>query len=227
MGKAKTGLRVVVFGGTGVAGSEAVRQSLADGRVAEVRAVVRRPTGRTSPRLTEIVHQDFGDLGAIAARLRDVDACFYCLGVSSSQVRDEAKYREITFDYALSAARTLLASSPAHVFHFVSGNSASTESRFMWARVKAETENALAALGLAGCVVYRPGYIHADETPPNAPFALRFTRALYPLWRLSRGLLVRAPHLAHAMLQAQVEGLTEGTLQNRAIRDLADRYAGN
>ena len=155
-------LRVVLFGATGAAGSGVLRQCLDNPRVAEVVAVTRRPLNVESSKLTEVICRDFLDLAPLSEHLTGVDACFYCLGVSQTQVPDPARYREITYDYALAAARSLLLHSPAHTFHFLSGSGAdpSGRSRILFARVKGETEVALQELGLAGIVCWRPGYIH-------------------------------------------------------------------
>lgn len=218
-------LRIAVFGASGSAGSGALRACLADPRVREVVVFVRRTLGVTDPKLREVVCHDFKDLAPVAAHLEGVDACLYCLGVSQSQVPDEAAYREITLDYALAAARTLLARSPACVFHFLSGSGTDPRSRFMWARVKAETELALQQLGLRGCVCWRPGYIHPPTPPARRFLAERLGRALYPLIRGFSGLSIPADDLGRAMLQATLEGRLDGVLENREIRECAARHA--
>jgi hypothetical protein len=43
----------------------------------------------THPKLTEIVHADFFDYTAIEPSLRDADACFFCLGVSSVGMKEK------------------------------------------------------------------------------------------------------------------------------------------
>ena len=52
----------------------------------EVRAVVRRSTGVRDPKLREIIHDDYLDYSAIADAFAGVDACFFCLGISVTQV---------------------------------------------------------------------------------------------------------------------------------------------
>ena len=56
----------------------------------DVRALVRRSTGVQHPKLREIVHADYLDYSAVAGEFAGVDACYFCLGVSVSQVPDEA-----------------------------------------------------------------------------------------------------------------------------------------
>ena len=219
-------MRVALFGATGAAGSGALRRCLADARVTHVVAVTRRPLNVESEKLEAVICSDFLDLEPLAAHLAGIDACFYCLGVSQTQVPDPARYREITYDYALAAARAFLRHSPAHTFHFLSGSGAdpSGRSRILFARVKGETEVALQGLGLAGIVCWRPGYIHPLHPRENPHWAERLTRTLYPMLKGFQGLSVSADDLGRAMLQAAVEGLGEGVLENREIRVLAARY---
>src|SRR5437660_1086850 len=108
-------MKIVVFGASGVAGAGSLRAALDDPRVTEVVAIVRKPLGFSDAKLREITCANFLDLSPLADALAGADACFYCLGVSTSQVPDAAKYREVTYDYALAAGRALLAKSPSVV----------------------------------------------------------------------------------------------------------------
>src|SRR4030095_12851567 len=109
--------------------------------------VVRRPLDVTHAKLERVVHTDYADYTAIASAFAGIDACFWCLGKSSTQVKSEAEYRRLTYDFALAGARALRAASPSATFHFISGKSTALDSRYMWARVKAETERDLIAAG--------------------------------------------------------------------------------
>jgi uncharacterized protein YbjT (DUF2867 family) len=219
-------MRVALFGATGAAGSGVLRRCLADDRVAEVIAVTRRPLDLDASKLKAVICSDFLDLEPVAERLAGVDVCFYALGISQMQVPDPARYRAITYDFTLAAARTLLARSPQHTFHFVSGqgDDPSGRSRMMWARVKGETEVALQRLGPAGLVCWRPAYIHPLRPRANLHWSERLTRTLYPLLRGFQSLSVSADDLGRAMIQAAAEGLSEGVIENRDIRVLAARY---
>ena len=128
-------LTILLFGATGLAGSGVLRACLDAPAVTEVRALVRRSTGVQHPKLREIVHADYLDYGAVAGEFAGVDACFFCLGVSVSQVPDEAAYRRIHQAFPIAAATLLRAKSPAAQFHYLSGGRAALNSRWMWARV--------------------------------------------------------------------------------------------
>jgi len=217
------GLRVAVFGPTGVAGSGVLRACLAAPEVASIVAVTRRPLGLDSGKLRAVLCADFTDLRPVASAFVDLDACFYCLGISVSQV-SAAEYRTITYTYALEAARAMKEASPDHTFHFVSGSGTRVGSRLMWARVKGETEEALKGAGLAGALCWRPAMILGDRLPGGLAWPYR---ALYPVMRLLAGipsLSVRAESIGDAMIETQLEGRREGTIHNLEIRSLAERY---
>ncbi|WP_062650155.1 NAD-dependent epimerase/dehydratase family protein [Streptomyces maremycinicus] len=178
-------MRVIVFGASGMVGHGALHACLRDDAVTEVLAVVRAPLAVEHPKLRQIVHTDFTDYTAIRDHLTDLDACFYCLGVSAVG-RSEAEYTRVTYDYALAAARALLAPSPALTFVYVSGEGTDPtgRSRQMWARVKGRTEKDLQTLPMPS-YMFRPGFIQpVDGAVSRTPLyrtLYRATAVLYPL----------------------------------------------
>ena len=214
-------MRVLVFGATGSAGGSVLKAALRARDVSEVIAVVRRPLPLTDAKLRVLTHENFLDFSTRAKDFAHIDACFYALGVSSVQVSVEADYRRITKDFAVAAARVLKAASPNAHFVFISGASTRSDSRYMWARVKAEAENDLMAL--VGAVCFRPGAIDGEPSVAGgrawyAPF-----RPLFKVFAPFRSLYVSGEDLGLAMLQATREGMRARVLENRDIRDLADR----
>jgi len=180
-------VKVVLFGATGMVGQGVLRECLAAPDVESALVVVRSPTGVSHPKLREIVHKDMGNLAPIAAQLAGLDACFYCLGVTSAGM-SEADYARVTYDLTLHAAKLLAQANPGMTFVYVSGaGTDSTEKgRSMWARVKGRTENALLALPLKA-FMFRPGYIQPmDGIRSKTGWYRAFYavgRPLYPLLR--------------------------------------------
>ena len=145
-------MKVVLFGATGMVGQGALRECLLDPDVESVLAVVRNASLPEHDKLREVVHQDVSDLAAIEDRLSGYDACFFCLGVSSVGMKEEA-YQRVTYDLTVSVAKTLAKLNPTMTFIYVSGaGTDSTErGRSMWARVKGRTENALLQMPFRLC----------------------------------------------------------------------------
>lgn len=178
-------MRVIVFGASGMVGHGALRACLLDDTVTEVLAVVRRPLPSAHPKLRQIVHTDFADYAAIQEQLKDLDACFFCLGVSAVGLSEE-EYTRVTHGHTLAAARALHMASPSLTFVYVSGAGADETgtSRQMWARVKGRTENELLAMPMRA-YMFRPGYIQpvagASSRTPLYRALYRVTAGLYPL----------------------------------------------
>lgn len=153
-------MRILLFGATGMIGQAALRESLLADDVDEVVAIGRSPAGQVHPRLTELAHADLWHYDTIEDRLGGFDACFFCIGKTSSGM-DEAQYTHFTFDMTLAAARVLARLNPSMTFVYVSGAGAdsSEQGRTMWARVRGRTENALQKLPFKAVHAIRPGVI--------------------------------------------------------------------
>jgi uncharacterized protein YbjT (DUF2867 family) len=141
-------------------GQGVLRECLLDPEVPRVLVVGRSSTGRRDQKLREIVLPDIADLSGVEAELADLDACFFCLGVSSVRMSEE-RYTKITYDLTLAVARTLSRLNPEMTFVYISGaGTDSTErGRSMWARVKGRTENALLRLPFKSPYMFRPAFI--------------------------------------------------------------------
>ena len=151
-------MNVILFGGTGMVGQGVLRECVEDGGVERIVLVVRKPTGVASPKVVELVHEDFFDWSGVEEQFEGFDACFFCLGVSSVGMK-EAEYRRTTYDLTLSVAKMLERVGSVKTFEYISGASTNADGRQMWARVKGETENALMAMSFAQVYCFRPGYI--------------------------------------------------------------------
>src|SRR5436305_481553 len=99
-------MRVIIFGATGMVGQSALRECLLDDGVERVLTIGRSKTGRQHDKLRELVHADLTEYRSIAGELNGFDACFFCLGVSSSGMSED-DYRRVTHDTAVAAARAL------------------------------------------------------------------------------------------------------------------------
>lgn len=219
-------MKVVLFGATGMIGQGVLRECLLDPRVMQVLVVGRRPTGQAHPKLREVLHQDYLDFSAIEADLSGLDACFFCLGVSSAGLTEEA-YRRVTYDMTLAAAQALSRLNPWMTFSYVSGaGTDSTEhGRVMWARVKGATENALLRLPFKAVYLFRPGAIQPLYGITSSTRLYRILyRLLGPFFPVLKALfpdsLTTTEQLGRAMLHAGLEGAPKAVLETRDINRL-------
>jgi uncharacterized protein YbjT (DUF2867 family) len=212
-------VKILLFGATGSAGGSVLRACLAATPVTEVRAITRRPVSLDHAKLRNIVHDDYLNFARVEGAFVDVDACLFCLGISVTQVSAD-EYRRITHDFTIAAARAVRDHSAGSAFHYITGRGTATDSRFVWARVKAQTERELIDLVQADC--WRPAAI--DGMPSaSEPRVIRTLRPFYRLLRPFRSLYIAGEDLGRAMLQATAENMRGRIIENAEIRDLADR----
>jgi putative NADH-flavin reductase len=113
-------LKVILFGATGMVGQGVLRECFLETAVDRVLSVVRNPSGQQHPKLTELVHENLFVYSDIESQINGYDACFFCLGVTSSGMTEQ-DYSHITYDLTMAAARTLVRLNPAMTFIYVSG----------------------------------------------------------------------------------------------------------
>jgi len=223
-------MHVLLFGATGMVGDGVLHECLGDSRVASVLAVTRSPLSITHPKLREIRRKDFFDYRDLSRELENIDACFFCLGVSSIGMK-EADYYHLTYDLTLSAASALATAHPNATFTYVSGEGtdSSERGRTMWARVKGKTENALLALPL-DAYMFRPGFIRPRPGTRSKTFWYRAAYAvlnpLYPvLSKVAPTHMTTLENVAHAMLAIADAGYEKRVLENSDINAVgsADR----
>jgi len=212
-------VKVLLFGATGLAGGGVLRACLAAPDVSEVRAVVRRSTGVRDPKLREVIHDNYLDYSAIADVFAGIDACFFCLGISVSQVPDEADYRRIHHAFPLAAAKLSQERSPAAIFHYLSGGRAGVKSRWMWARVKGQAERDL--MNQFDALCWRPAMIGGTPGVPP-PIYLEILRPVLKfLLKPFKSMYIESDDIGRAMLAATREGLRRRILENPEMRLLA------
>lgn len=153
-------MNILIFGATGMVGQGVLRECLLAPDVERVVTVGRNATGQQHPKLQDLVVKDMYDYSAVESRLQGFDACFFCLGVSSVGMKEDA-YRHITYDLTMAAATVLARLNPGMTFTYVTGSGTDSSERgsSMWARVKGATENALLRLPFKAAYMFRPGII--------------------------------------------------------------------
>ena len=224
-------MKVLLFGATGMVGQGVLRECLLDPGVESVVVIGRAATGQEHPKLREILHRDFTDFSAIEGQLAGFDACFFCLGISASGMTEE-DYHRITYDFTMAAAEALARVSPQTTFLYVSGSGTdSTErGRWMWARVKGKTENALLRLPFKAAYMFRPGYIQPLHGITSKTRLYRVVYAMvgpfFPLWRLLLGsYVITTEDVGRAMLQVARHGAEKQVLENKDLAALSRAYA--
>lgn len=146
----------VVFGATGLIGSELLVELCGRGDVTSVAAYGRRPPKLEHSKLTfvsgrfESLHEDLQGWTP--------KVVFIALGTTIKKAGSQAAFRDVDFRMVVDAAAWAKAVG-APTLVLVSSVGASASSPFFYPRVKGEAEHALAQLGFSRLFVVRPGLL--------------------------------------------------------------------
>jgi uncharacterized protein YbjT (DUF2867 family) len=219
-------MNVLLFGASGMIGQGVLREAIRDPDVQRVVSVGRRASGVDHPKVHDVVHTDMWSFQPIEDELKNLDACLFCLGVSSAGMK-EADYERITYGITMAAAETLLRLNPGMTFVFISGaGTDSTEhGRTMWARIKGKTENALMRMSFKAVYAFRPAAVRAMNGEVSRTGSYRVLYAiLSPVWalgdKLSPRLFTSTEKLGRAMLRAARVGAPKKILESADINAL-------
>jgi uncharacterized protein YbjT (DUF2867 family) len=202
------GRTAAVLGATGLVGGLCLELLLEDPAWRRVTAVVRRPTGREHPRLTEAV-ADFDRLEEVGEALT-VDDVFCCLGSTIRKAGSQEAFYRIDHDYPVAAAKLASARGATRYF-LVTAVGGDADSRVFYNRVKGEVERDVAAVPFEGVGIFRPSLILGprEERRPAESAAQVLMPLITPLLvgPLRKYRAVAAGDVARAMVRLAREGL--------------------
>jgi hypothetical protein len=162
--------------------------------------------------------------GPVEGELEGLDACLFCLGVTSAGMT-EADYERVTYGITMAAAETLSRLNPNMTFVSGAGTDSTERGNTMWARVKGKTENALMRLPFKAVYAFRPAAIRAMNGEMSRTASYRVLYALFaPVWaigdRLSPRYFTNTEKLGRAMLKAAKVGAPTKILESADINAL-------
>lgn len=178
-------INVIITGATGMVGEGILHECLSNPKIASVTLLNRRSTGVVHPKVKEVLLADLFAFTGNEPWLNNVDACFYCLGVTSIG-KSEKEYIKLTYDLTLKISGPLLKLNPDITFCYVSakGTDNSEKGKTMWARVKGRTENDLAKMGFKHFFVFRPFMLTPTKGLRNTHGFYHYISWLFPLGRM-------------------------------------------
>jgi len=155
---------ILIAGATGLTGGHLLNLSLEHESVASVTVLVRKPLGKTHPKLKTVV-TDFDHLSDVESHFR-VDMVFCCLGTTIKKAGSKDNFRKVDFDYPLECAK--LAKRQGAGFSVITAIGADASSTFFYSRTKGELENELKKVGLHTLHIHRPAGIDGDRAEERA-----------------------------------------------------------
>jgi len=203
-------MKVIVYGATGMIGQGVVIECLEDDSIEKILVVTRRPLEEKHEKIEELILEDFLDYSGLEEQLAGYDACIYCLGISSAGLSEE-KYRRITLDFTIAAGEALLAANPDMRICFVSGMGTDIDGRQIWARVKAEAEQALLDMPWKSAHMFRPAGVMPRKGVVSRTRSYRMfynvIGVAYPLLKATiPGMVTTSDNMARVMIHVARSG---------------------
>ena len=175
-------MKIILTGATGFVGEGILLECLKDERVEKVLSISRKPCGHKHEKLEELITKDLLQLPEGDERLQGYDAMLYCAGISANGL-SEQQYRPVTYDIPLHLAQ-ILPDKEQMTYVYLSGAGTTADSKMMWARVKAETENAIFAMPFKHTYALRPTIMKPSKGQLHVKKLDRIYLLFYPLMRL-------------------------------------------
>ncbi|WP_316802906.1 NAD-dependent epimerase/dehydratase family protein [Pedobacter nototheniae] len=214
-------IKVIITGATGLVGEGVLLECLEHPNVEEVLMVNRKPYLLKHPKLKECLVSDFLNLEIYSAQLSGYNACFYCAGISSRGLNEEA-YSHITYDITLHFAKKILDLNPELIFGFISGSHTDASGKIMWAKVKGKTENALMELPFKKEYNFRPGLMKPTAGQKNIKGYYKIISGLYPVFHfLFPNQTSTLKQVGLAMINSVLKGYPKQILEIQDIKLLA------
>jgi uncharacterized protein YbjT (DUF2867 family) len=214
-------------------GQAALRECLLAADVELLQTVGRTATGLQNSRVREVMQADLFDVAVMEGQLSGFDACFFCLGVTSAGMTEEA-YTRVTYELTTRIAAALARLNPEMTFVYVSGSGtdSSEKGRAMWARVKGRTENALLRMPFRRAYMFRPGFIEPLHGIQSKTRSYRiFYAVLRPLFTLLHRALpnqvLTTEEVGQAMLVVARSGAPKAVLEARDLRALVSQTSAH
>ena len=215
-------IKAIITGATGMVGEGVLLECLDNPEVEQILIINRKPSGRTHPKLKEIIHKDFFNLAPIESQLAGYNACFFCLGISSVGVSKD-EYKRTTYDLTVNVGKTLAKLNPDMTFCYITGagTDSSEQGRVAWARVKGATENELMRL-FKNAYMFRPGFMRATPGQKNLLKAYKYFAWMYKPGRaLFPSGFCTLQEVGQAMINAASKGYAKRILEVKDIVELA------
>ena len=193
----------ILFGASGLVGSNLLAQLLAHPAYDKITIVVRKPLQIEHPKLTMII----GDYSSLPKQKDQLSAheVFIALGTTKKKTPDQNEYYQIDHDYPVLAAGIAKENGARSVL-LVSAIDANPNSKIFYVSTKGKVEADIIALGFEHTYIFRPSMLVGDrkESRPTERFFIGLFSILDPLFAGSwkRYHSIKVQDLATAMINA-------------------------
>jgi len=219
---------VLITGATGMVGKSVLLECIRDNRVKNIYLVNRVPINIKSPKIIEFIVDDFLKVGDLKKKIKNCDACFHCMGITSFG-QNSNYYYKVTYEMTKSLADLIYDINPNSIMTYVSGEGTSTKENSIidWANVKGKTENYILNRGFKDAYMFRLGLLIPENgiKAKTKLYNLFYTimTPFYPLMKLIPS-ITTSSKLGLAMINCVYFPENDKYLDNRKINNLSKMH---
>lgn len=193
--------RAIVIGGTGLVGTQLIKQLVEDEKYSEIVSLVRRSSGETHPKLQEII-VNF-DQTQSWSHLVTGDVLFSALGTTIGQAKTKAAQFKVDYTYQYMVAKSA-AENGVETYVLISSAGASSKSKVFYTNMKGQLEDAVQILPFKQIAIIRPGQLAGNRTEnrKGEKIALSVMYFINKLGLLKQYRPIQASLVARAMINA-------------------------
>ena len=148
--------KAIVIGSTGMVGTQLIQQLIASVEYSEIISLVRRPSGVSDPKLSEIC-VDF-DKSELWKELVKGDVLFSTMGTTLAQAKGKDQQYKVDYTYQYNVAKIASENGvPSYVL--ISSAGASSKSLIFYSNMKGELEDAVKKLSFQVITILQPGQL--------------------------------------------------------------------
>ena len=219
---------VLITGATGMVGKSVLLECIRDNRVKNIYLVNRVTVNIKSPKIIEFIVDDFLKVGDLKKKIKNCDACFHCMGITSFG-QNSNYYYKVTYEMTKSLADLVYDINPNSIMTYVSGEGTSTKENSIidWANVKGKTENYILNRGFKDAYMFRLGLLIPENgiKAKTKLYNLFYTimTPFYPLMKLIPS-ITTSSKLGLAMINCIYFPENDKYLDNRKINNLSKMH---
>jgi uncharacterized protein YbjT (DUF2867 family) len=194
----------VVFGSTGLVGSELVSQLLEDEAYSKVIALVRRSVSIPSLKYEQLIVPDFATINHYKNKLQATDY-FCCIGTTIKTAGTKEAFRKVDFEIPVQIAQMASELSIANLV-IISSVGANPYTNNFYLRTKGEMENAVKTIYKGNLKIVRPSFLIGDRKEYRfgeqvAKLSMKVVGRLF-IGPLKKYKAIHVSKVAHAMIHA-------------------------
>jgi len=216
---------VLITGSTGMVGKSVLYECIEDDRINKIYLINRSANGIKNLKISELIIKDFLSIKNIKSKIKNCDACFHCMGITSFG-HNKKYYYKVTFEMTKEITDLVYEINPNAIMTYVSGEGTSTHqnSKISWANVKGKAEKYILNKGLKDSYMIRLGILIPENgiRPKTKIYNLFYTliAPLYPILKLIPS-ITTSSKLGKAMINCFYHPEKEKYLDNKKINKLS------